>query len=255
MNKNNDGLFSENEQYKNSVLKDFKKRCQEIELFFDFMWKFEEDNPKSIPMIFSERYNALQKPLEKLIIERKHSSKLSANDLLGILYANAVLLLYNLMESTISNADKFIVEQINAEELLYDQVSNFIQVIAVEQKEIKKTVKKFIEQFIKIKEQTFSGNIDSKRIDSFMEKYGVKTTEESGFKDYEKRKYIENIKDWRNDLAHGKLSFSRLSQDQKLTYDLIKEHKKSCFEFLEIVLKNIETFMQNACYKSLVNII
>jgi hypothetical protein len=90
----------------------------------------------------------------------------------------------------------------------------------------------------------FSGNVDARLIKEIAEKYGFSyQTEPTKTKNGEK---LVDIKDKRNDLAHGVKSFKEVGQGKTIE-DLLKI-KEEVIEYLRQILENITTYLDNQEY-------
>ena len=106
-------------------------------------------------------------------------------------------------------------------------------------------------------EKEFQGNLDPQKIDKLLETYGIETTIIKMLQMATERTSIRNIAIWRNDLAHGKYSFAEFGRN-KLRYKTSDRRDKqndilfmkdSCFLFLEIMLSNVEDYINNSSFK------
>lgn len=277
MVKNSNQLLSNIFSFQQEVLDNFNHRVQEIDLFFSLIDKFESVNPSrlisfnDIRSVIREDDLVLSSDKNLETVVRNILQKLNMEELPfqvgNIFKSNAILLLYNLVESTISLTDSFVVKQINAAKLTYQDIAESVKIIWIEQnvkgkntyKKFRETIKEGLEnKIIEIKdgssEKLFEGNLDARVIDGLLNRYGVLTTEDSDFKHHGKRRCLQKIKDCRNDLAHGKYSFAEFGnrlryKERNDTENDILFFKESCFEFLEIVLSNVEEFLSRDGFK------
>ena len=109
----NDEFESLNSEFQQEILDNFNDRIKEIELFFALIAKFESVNP--VKLISVEDNISLITEADLLVHSGKDVeftvrnilSKLNLErpdiDLINIFKSNSVLLLYNLVESTVSN--------------------------------------------------------------------------------------------------------------------------------------------------------
>ncbi|OIX91511.1 hypothetical protein BFS14_22695 [Serratia fonticola] len=184
-------------------------------------------------------------------------------DITHILKANAFIILYNLIEATISNA----IEDIHAvfssdANLCVDTVTLNLTKIAFKNIDTKtmseidfsndnvsKTIfktwlaahKKLVD---KNKNPHFSGNVDARKIKEVADKYGF-----SYATDEEKTRNgatLVSIKAARNSLAHGSESFR--SKGQNASIDEIIIMKNEVFHYLNCILNNIEDYLDNKVY-------
>ncbi|MDO4229615.1 MAG: MAE_28990/MAE_18760 family HEPN-like nuclease [Capnocytophaga sp.] len=177
-----------------------------------------------------------------------------------ILKANMFLMLYNLIESTVNNSLEAIHNAINNEKLNFEQCIDEIKALWVEYKhqkfeqkkssEIIKSIYQIKSEIISIDYKKFqekklngiSGNLDAKKIrENINPKYSI-----SENKRVEGKKLVE-IKNKRNSLAHGEVSFSTLGQRYSIK-DLEKYYKE-CKLFLKEYLSNVEKYIKNKKYR------
>lgn len=217
-----------------NVKDDFDARTKEIDDYFDFVktalssksdFSFVDDN------------------------DAESSLKITPN-LQKILKANGFLLLYNLVESTMSNAIEAIIDHLKGQKTSFDDLSTKVKLIIL--KNTKNCSPETLEASIKSiaydlihntfkKDDLFSGNIDARKIRQTMNEYGVSyNVKVDGA-------CLLHIKTKRNDLAHGTVSFTDCGKDYDIN-DLIdfKDRTKS---YLEDVVIGIENFLKNGDYK------
>ena len=171
-------------------------------------------------------------------------------DLNKILRANAFILLYNLVESSISQAIEAIHLDIVKAGLGYNKIKQNIQKEIIDH--IKKSIKTddFIAKGNKIdvdivafyppKNKLFSGNVDARQIKDFANRYGFShSTNPLKTKNGEK---LVTVKGKRNDLAHGFISFQDCGKDFSIE-DII-ETKIEVVEYVSQILDNIEEYLK-----------
>ncbi len=164
-----------------------------------------------------------------------------------IFIANTFLLLYNLVESTVRNSIIEIYNKIEDDELTYIYLSLKIKQIWLDKK--KKNIANQLESIIEeiINEEiiiltnadiNISGNIDAKEIRNLSKKIG--------FEESSNGRYLVNIKEKRNRLAHGEHTFHDVGKD--FTYNDLNLYKENAFEHLEDVISKIEIFINARQY-------
>lgn len=183
-------------------------------------------------------------------------------DMTHILKANAFIILYNLIEATISNAiedihnvfmsnDALCVDTINKSltKLAFQSLHTPNGQIDFSQGNIAKLIlkewltahKKLIESN---KNPLFSGNVDAKKIREVAEKYGFSSDTDS---EITRNGYnLLPIKKARNDLAHGSESFRNKGRDTSI--DTLIEMKDEVFHYLNCILNNIQTYLDTQAY-------
>lgn len=187
-------------------------------------------------------------------IEEKISNKLQT-----MFIANAFLILYNLIESTVRNSIVEIYNKIEEDKNSYENLSESLQKIWINQninnlKEgtynhdtLLKTVQK-IAQDILTKETialskdniNISGNIDAQKIRALAEYIGFEKTSNG--------RNLQNIKDKRNRLAHGEQTFYDVGKD--FTFDELNKFKHEAFDYLSDVINKIEKFILDRKYNA-----
>lgn len=186
-------------------------------------------------------------------------------DYLKILKSSCVLILYNFVESTVSNLTRYIYEEFNKENITFEKTCLEIRSLYLEslakntfsQNTNHKTYLKLIEdisttivekKILKLDEKIFnvSGNIDGEYIANITKKLGLNFNTESKAIFKNNDFYIGKIKDDRNILAHGEESFIVKGQNYS-TSDL----KKYFLEISKIFddLQNVfEEYVKNKKY-------
>ncbi|MDE7432415.1 MAG: hypothetical protein K2N34_10960 [Lachnospiraceae bacterium] len=175
------------------------------------------------------------------------------DELSKILKANSFILLYNLIESTITNSIKAIVHSVEDEKLTYEQLSENIKHLWIRQsvKGIKDNhyaakVHQISESIVKKELLTLShecvnisGNIDAQEIRNIAKQFGWVESKNG--------RELVTIKNKRNHLAHGEFSFADVGKDYTMQ-DIIRI-KDNALKFLEDVLSNVNNFLQAKGYK------
>lgn len=179
----------------------------------------------------------------------------------AILKSNFALLLYNLIESTVTNCLVAIHSAISRENCKYTELSENIQHIFIDYYYKNLAANKIssdnitshlqvmintwaydaivqlsFDEYTKYKTgSTFSGNLDSKEINKLAKKYGV---------DFElKSSELEKIRNRRNKLAHGEVSFLECCNLDTLPY--MKVLKDRTIHFLSEFTDSIEVFVND----------
>ena len=218
-----------------AVKNDFNRRKQEINLYFNFLEKILTHDYITWSSTDRERVSI---------------------DFRGIVKANIFLMLYNLAESSISGA----IEQIhlsikNDTTVSFDNIKDGIKTKLIKYLKNKKSAEKFILEVNNIsfdiitscfdKKTVFSGNTDREEIIKLARHYGF-----SFDSDYSKTKHGEKlltIKNHRNELAHGDVSFQEIGKEYTLSD--IEEYKNEVIAYLEQIILNIELYINNKEYK------
>lgn len=224
----------------------FNERRSEIESYFAFI---EDIITHKAKLIFPVSY-ANPDPIAKDIhIELTHTLK-----------ANAYLLLYNLVEATMSNAIEEIHEEISLSQV--DSVDKLIDPLNetvlkrfhtgkmqrdkhLSHPASKQLLQYWLDEYShntkNNKNPLFSGTLDAKRIREIAILYGFSdTTDETQTNG---GKSLVSVKSKRNDLAHGHIGFRECGLDLAMT-DLTAI-KDEVIAYLDAILTNIETYIGN----------
>ncbi len=177
--------------------------------------------------------------------------------------AGIVLMLYNAVESTVTKCLQRIHEILINQGLLFDDCNdNLKQLVAVyyENAKTKATdihnraqyILKFYEyiagnrgfgltyQQMSRFYSLYSGNLDSREIISVLEKYGI------GFQEHAPE--LKTIKNRRNQLAHGELSFEEVGRE--LSLQQLEHMKEQTFTYLEKLIDEIKKYIEDRQYKN-----
>jgi len=176
---------------------DFKGRVKEIESFFDFIQSLDL---KDIELFDQNGYLAYPSH------EREN--------LLRTFKASAFLMLYNLMESTVSNAVEAIFDELANRGTTFDACCQKVRLIVLNnlkqhsaQKilpDLNQIANDIITKTFK-KNILFSGNVDAQAIRGLANDYGFSSPAADG-------RDLLTVKSNRNDLAHGTKSFSEVGR-------------------------------------------
>lgn len=135
--------------------------------------------------------------------------------LMATMKASAMLMIYNLMESTMTNSIGSIYDHLKEQKIGFYLVDDRLREMVlkcVKNKNPRKLVIAMREKALDIavaafeKDAVFSGNVDSRKIREVWDDYGISRTGS-----YEINALLE-VKEARNDLAHGEKSFSELGR-------------------------------------------
>jgi hypothetical protein len=185
-------------------------------------------------------------------------------ELINILKANAFLLLYNLVESTIRNALWDVHQAVRNDRVSYKNLILDIKKVLIDKKvraEFKTKEDTLTEQIYKIIELTFDdysslfplnkaqisfegGNLHLRLIQETFGKYGITGLNERHTDQVEA---FKSTKRNRNYLAHGEKSFKDCGKDYGYI-DLLKD-KDEIIDFLDKALFLVENFINQRAYK------
>lgn len=218
----------------------FDDRVQEIDLYFRALKELDNENTS------------------------RSSTKPYCNDeFVKILKANTLIMIYNLVESTVMGGILEIYDKLKQDGLTYSGVRKEIKDIwfsfkfrqVYDQQAHYNSYKgKALEivnsiltgEVIELdrKATAISGNLDAKQIRNVCNKHGIKFQTEAASRD---GKVLETIKARRNDLAHGTLSFAECGRDYSID-DLI-DIKEETVLFLTGLLRGMKQYYDEKQYK------
>lgn len=227
----------------------FNARVSEIEAYFNFV------------IFISEQKSINTKENKPFKID---------NSLYLTLKANCFLMLYNLVESTVYGAVENVYDVISESQLNYLELCEEIKTIFIMQKtenlkdvnikteNIIETVKAIVtevaDQNIKIKlnatllKRTISGNVDLTGIDKIIKTHGFYgKLNKDRVLHIQPEQAFTMVKDKRNALAHGRMSFAEAAGEHTLN-DLLT-YKKIIITYLTDFLNNIDNYLNTQRYK------
>jgi hypothetical protein len=201
-----------------SARAEFERRVSEIEEYIDYLERLEQQGGISVT-------------------------------LMNTMKSSALLMMYNLVESTMTNAMQDIFDHIRTTNTNFDSLSDKMKEVVLNMTKKRKAsdvVKKMSEDAMTLavacfeRVGLFSGNIDSRKISDTVRDIGLKP----------KKGYSEvtllTIKDERNNLAHGTKSFSDCGKDYAAT-ELRSSYEKVKTLLLKVIL-DFEFYLQNKKY-------
>ncbi|BAY31472.1 hypothetical protein NIES2107_33310 [Nostoc carneum NIES-2107] len=222
-----------------TLFKDFDERAQEVSRYFLFLKNLEQGSIKlSMGNAQSIKTKSINNNLEKT------------------LKATGYLLLYNLVESTITNAIEAVFDELKNKNISFDDVRDEIKKIIIDNikdKDNKSTANLLISiQNISVdiisacfnKKRLFSGNVDAKTIRDTANMYGF--SYKTNARKTQNGSDLLTIKTNRNDLAHGSKSFEEVGRDA--TADELLKIQKRVIYYLKGILENIESYLLNEEY-------
>jgi hypothetical protein len=171
-----------------------------------------------------------------------------------ILKSNMILMLYNLVESTISNSIEEIHNSIHASAISFDTLKVELKEVII--KHLKdKNPKKFVESVTHLaidvvkksfdKRKVCNGNVDSLKIRELSGVYGFSSN--TTYAQTKNGQILLDIKGKRNDLAHGTFSFVEIGK--VLTPEDLEKMKDETVSYLKEIVANIEYYLTNQEYK------
>lgn len=182
----------------------------------------------------------------------------SDKELNKILRSNLILMLYNLVESSISNSIEEIHNNIHANNIAFDSLNTELRKILIKQLKSNVNPCDFVVNINNLaidivkkcfqKRKISNGNIDNKTISDLGNKYGfnINTT----YATTKHGKCLEEIKGRRNDLAHGTFSFTEIGKEY--TVEDLNKMKNETINYLTEILNNINTYLVNQQYRQVI---
>lgn len=211
-----------------------------------------------------EYINLLQQishPTAKIHTDGKKARRVN-NIALKTMKASCFLMLYNLVESAITDSMEALYEQVNSENKELGDFDKCVREIWIEQRfkdmdpfssnqtSYRKLIKKMVDEVLA--ETTLnldpakipiSGNLDARAIRSIFERHKIPVTVHyRAFGGAE----LRTIKDKRNSLAHGSESFSYCGQ--QYTVQTIIDIKKQAVVYLRSSLRNVKKYLEDTKY-------
>lgn len=203
-----------------------------------------------------ELYYIALKELQELQLNGTSNSEYSSDEFLKILKANALLMIYNLVESTVMGGILEIYDKFKQDGFTYSTVSKEIKDIwfSYKFKQVYDTTAHYhsyrekaleivnaimVGEIIELdrKAADISGNLDAQQIRNVCKEHGIQfTTEES----CRGGVVLQTVKDRRNDLAHGTLSFAECGRDY--TVNDLESIKDETVIFLRGLLEGMELY-------------
>ena len=222
-----------------AIKNDFEKRVEEIELYFKHL------------ELFSEKAAFIKTPMSS----RK---KIVDQELLKVMKATCFLLLYNLVESSVSQSLTYICDSVTSKSKTYGEVKPEMKKIWIKHKhknfkekstesiyDILQTMSDEIINIEGFEGVSISGNIDGQKIKEIAKMMGfpskVHYTAGKGEK-------LHVVKTRRNKLAHGEESFSECGRSY--TYADLTLIKNQVIRYMRQILKNIEFYLSSQSFLS-----
>jgi hypothetical protein len=221
----------------------FDRRTEEVRRYFAFLTTITDNK---VDLLGISQIDQSVKIVDGFTISR---------DLIKTLRANGYLLLYNLVESTMTNAIDAIHQIFLANNLGFDDLSAEVQKVILKNFKASTTDKFNNDRSHPIqiamlhvgyeKINLFSGNVDARSIRNTAKIYGFGIAEHdtkiSKFGDR-----LVNVKEKRNQLAHGKISFEECGQET--SHDELVAIANETIAYLDAVLSGVEKYMTEKAY-------
>lgn len=232
----------------------FDARCEEIKHYMLFIKSIEPDKTY-IGLNETQHDNHV---IEPFVSSDQAARSVISNETKKILKANVYLLLYNLVESTVRNTLEAIYNHLQIKKVSFHDIRQELQV------EILNNLKRYIQKNSDSKEfnqrisdiskdivymtfnvkDKFNGNVDAKLVREKFERMGF-----SILADRSTRNGVDllSIKDQRNSLAHGILSFCDCGKNL-VASDLDKMFDRTK-DYLTALIQSSEDYIVKEAYK------
>lgn len=194
--------------------------------------------------------------------KKTHTKKKITDDIIPILKANFLLILYNLVESVVTDSIKQIYDLLASENLTYEKAINEIQILWIELnhknfkkdlngvskwEQIRDTICSIANEIVKIKIDSeyfkVGWNIDKQKIEEIVKAHWI--SEKIRRKSWTWNR-LHEVKIKRNDLAHWNFSFAEIWRNY--TIQQLWEIQKDILNYIESILWNIDDYLANKKY-------
>mgnify|MGYP000861321495 CR=1 FL=1 len=180
--------------------------------------------------------------------------------------ASCIILLYNIIESTIMHCLQSLYDAVQDDSLKYKDLTDHIKYIwiksqyshNIQSKKMHDKTKEIMDEIeinlIKFDTNTYndiSGNLDIKRIKKLTKSLGIDIEMHKMQDENRIANDLLSIKNKRNKLAHGEDSFSTIGS--LLTFSDLRRHKDNVYAFLEMVINKFDNFIKNKEYHKCVD--
>jgi hypothetical protein len=221
----------------------YETRVEEINIYFEFLFSVIDSRAQ---LSCELSYSPGEEPQREL--RRIQSS------VIDTLKANGFLLLYNLVEATVRKALHGIRADIERQGHHYDDLHSKLrkhvadllkdQMVRTTLCQSTHPVSKAILDAGFDAGRLFGGNIHHETLKSLAKKFGFSVDTDISLTNGGKR--LTDVKDRRNQLAHGELSFLECGRDTAI--DEILEIKEEVISYLAQILDNIDIYLKSKGY-------
>jgi hypothetical protein len=226
-----------------TVLQDkFDARVAEIHLYFSFL-----------KTIVVDRADLVFGPHKTVVAVDPELEK--------ILKATAILLLYNLVESSVRDALSAIYDSVATDALLYENLRNELRLIWIHNNVLPDsmrtpdhTVKRVVELVERVvadqivdfdpKLLPIAGNLDAAKVRELASKYGFSHRTKPKTKG---GSMLFTIKTERNNLAHGHKSFVECGRD--FAFDNLVTMREQTVAYLRQIIENVQSYIDKKSYR------
>lgn len=234
----------------------FQSRCDEIQYYISFIKAVEPDRAALCKVA---RSIETKEEDDKFFFQLADNSppEIINNEIKKILKANVYLLLYNLVESTVRNTIEAIYSHLNNKAVCFHDVRDELKLEILKnlRKHMNKSkIETFSDQVNNItqdviyltfnSEDRFNGNVDARFIRNQVEKMGFQIVADAVTRDGAD---LLSIKDLRNSLAHGSISFSDCGKD--LTVNELEAMCDRTQKYLAAFIDCTEKYLNEDAYK------
>jgi hypothetical protein len=169
--------------------------------------------------------------------------------LMNTMKSSALLMMYNIVESTMTNLLQDVFDHLSANKVSFDSLNDTMKTLILgysKRKNPGDLVKTMQQSAVSLvvacfdRSNVFSGNLDSKKIRETLKEIGVQT--QHGYKETA----LLKVKAERNDLAHGNKSFSDCGKNYS-TQQLRDFHTKTSAT-LARVIQDFDAFLTSKAY-------
>ena len=222
---------------------------------------FQERKNEIVNILSYLKYMEKERSTNDSIEKNMEVGDVDFNKLQKTIKASILLMLYNLVESTLTNCLNEIHDAITESTIPYNKLNNSIQTLflAYHIESMKKTRGRDDQASIMrdliflLKEEgnisityqelnsvygLYSGNLDGKKVQSVLRRYGVEVSLHT--------QPLAEIRFLRNKLTHGELSFEDVGKDIHLGQ--IDDYVDKTIKHMEDVIRCVETFIQAKDY-------
>ncbi|MDY7229027.1 MAE_28990/MAE_18760 family HEPN-like nuclease [Hyalangium rubrum] len=216
---------------------EFEIRKKEIEGYFSFIEMIASDGA-TVSFVDTEG-NPVSRPVDK--------------DVAKTLKAAGFLLLYNLVESAMTNAIGAIFDELKQKRVNFDTVREELKRVAIDNlkrnggRDLHASIQDLSVDILTAafdRSKIFSGNLDARKIREAAEEYGFSATTNARLTN--NGKSLLTVKTNRNDLGHGDKSFSEVGRDYEMMR--LAEIKTEAIAYLSDIIGNIEKYISEMHY-------
>ena len=216
-----------------AVQQDFQNRIAEIEAYLIFVKQVDEGDTVLHSGATGQPAYAAE----------------ARDNLLRTFRASSILLLYNLMESTVTNAIEAIFDELQSQGIHFDDCREEVRRVVITNLKqhnpgeilpvLQRLTTDIIVRTFK-KDKVVSGNVDAKRIRDISDEYGINHPSVDG-------NDLLTVKTTRNDLAHGSKSFAEVGRNFTIL-DIVRI-KDKVIAYLSAMLANVSVYIRQQDYR------